>query len=88
MDDLQYFSTQFFLVPSTGSTYANAMMAVARKRSVGDGFHEDITISNYGPEEITLQVRLDAACDFADLFEVQDALPKKGEPSALRLLDR
>ncbi len=79
-DDLQYFSTQFFLVPATGSIYTNATMAVARKRSVGDGFHEDITISNYGPDAITLQVRLDAEADFADLFEVKDALPKKGEP--------
>ncbi|MBV9358421.1 MAG: SCP2 sterol-binding domain-containing protein [Chloroflexi bacterium] len=79
-DDLQYFSTQFFLVPATGSIYTNATMAVARKRSVGDGFHEDITISNYGTEAITLKVRLDAASDFADLFEVKDALPKKGEP--------
>jgi glycogen debranching enzyme len=79
-DDLEYFSTRFFLVPATGSIYTNATMAVARKRSVGDGFHEDITISNYGPEPIRLQVRLDAACDFADLFEVKDALPKKGEP--------
>jgi glycogen debranching enzyme len=79
-DDLQYFSTQFFLVPSTGSIYTNATMAVSRKRSVGDGFHEDITVANYGTEAITLQVRLDAAADFADLFEVKDALPKKGEP--------
>ena len=79
-DDLQYFSSRFFLVPATGSVYTNATMAVARKRSVGDGFHEDITVSNYGPEPITLEVRLDAASDFADLFEVKDALPKTGEP--------
>ena len=80
VDDAEYFSTKFFLVPATGSIYTNATMAVVRKRSIGDGFHEDITISNYGPEPITLDVRLDAASDFADLFEVKDALPKKGEP--------
>ncbi len=80
IDELQYFSTQFFLVPSTGSIYTNATMAVSRKRSVGDGFHEDITVANYGADAIALQVRLDAAADFADLFEVKDALPKKGEP--------
>ena len=49
MNELLYFSTQFFLVPATGSIYTNATMAVARKRSVGDGFHEDITIANYAP---------------------------------------
>jgi N-terminal domain of (some) glycogen debranching enzymes len=42
-NELQYFSTQFFLVPATGSIHTNATMAVVRKRSVGDGFHEDIT---------------------------------------------
>ena len=76
------FRRQFFLVPSTGSIYTNATMAVVRKRSVGDGFHEDLTIQNYGTRAITLQVRLEAAADFADLFEVKDALPKKVSPTA------
>jgi glycogen debranching enzyme len=55
-------------------------MAVSRKRSVGDGFHEDLTAANYGQEAIDLQLRFEAAADFADLFEVKDALPKKGTP--------
>ena len=33
---------------------------------------------NHGAEPIELEVRLDAAADFADLFEVKDALAKKG----------
>ncbi len=77
-NELLYFSTEFFLVPATGSIYTNATMAVRRKRSVGDGFHEDIAVSNYGPEPISLNLRLNAASDFADLFEVKDALAKKG----------
>ncbi len=79
VDTLRYFSSEFFLVPGTGSIYTNATMAISRKRSVGDGFHEDITVENYGREPITLRLRLDAAADFADLFEVKDALPKKGQ---------
>jgi glycogen debranching enzyme len=79
VDELHYFSTQFFLVPSTGSIYTNATMAVTRKRSVGDGFHEDITVANYAAAPISVRARLSADADFADLFEVKDALPKKGE---------
>jgi glycogen debranching enzyme len=79
VDTLRYFSSEFFLVPGTGSIYTNATMALARKRSVGDGFHEDITVENYGREAIRLRLRLEAAADFADLFEIKDALPKKGQ---------
>ena len=79
VDELHYFSAQFFLVPATGSIYTNATMTVSRKRSVGDGFHEDITVANYGQEPIVLELRLDAAADFADLFEVKDGVPKKGD---------
>src|SRR5262249_57647494 len=46
---------------------------------VGQGFHEDLTILNHAAEAKDLDVRLEADCDFADLFEVKDALSKKGE---------
>src|SRR5215467_5806889 len=73
-----YFSAQFFLAPGTGTTYVDADVSVIRKRSVGSGFHEDLTILNHKEQPVDLQVRLDVAADFADLFEVKDALPKKG----------
>jgi len=78
-DDLHYYAAQFFLVPGTGTIYSDAAMSVVRRRSVGDGFHEDITVANHSPEQINLVMRIDAAADFADLFEVKDALAKKGE---------
>src|SRR4051812_31571552 len=78
-DDLQYFVTQFFLAASTGTIYVNSKLSVVRKRAVGDGFHEDITILNHATEPCDLDVHIAAASDFADLFEVKDALTKKGE---------
>ncbi len=74
-----YFSAQFFLAPGTGTTYVDADISVIRKRSVGEGFHEDLTIANHRDQPVDLQVRIDIAADFADLFEVKDALPKKGK---------
>jgi glycogen debranching enzyme len=78
-DDLQYYETRFFLVPGTGTVYVDARLSVIRQRAVAAGFQEQLTILNHDSEPVDLEVRLDAACDFADLFEVKDALKKKGE---------
>jgi glycogen debranching enzyme len=78
VDDLQYFETRFFLVPGTGTVYIDAKLSVIRQRSVAHGFHEELTILNHAATPVTLAVRVEAACDFADLFEVKDALKKKG----------
>jgi len=78
IDDLQYFETRFFLVPGTGTVYIDAKLSVIRQRAVSDGFHEDLTILNHAETAVDLTVRVEAACDFADLFEVKDALKKQG----------
>ena len=82
VDDLQYFETRFFLVPGTGTVYIDAKLSVIRERAVGGGFHEELTVMNHDDKAVDLEVRIEAACDFADLFEVKDALQKKGAYSA------
>jgi glycogen debranching enzyme len=82
VDDLQYFETRFFLVPGTGTVYIDAKLSVIRQRAVSTGFHEKLTILNHADKAVSLEVRVDAGCDFADLFEVKDALKKKGTYSA------
>jgi len=79
VDDLQYFETRFFLVPGTGTVYIDAKLSVIRQRAVGGGFHEEVTILNHDDKPADLEVRIEAGCDFADLFEVKDALKKKGD---------
>jgi glycogen debranching enzyme len=81
-DDLQYFETRFFLVPGTGTVYVDSKLSVIRRRAVGDGFHEELTILNHDEQPVELTIRVDAASDFADLFEVKDALEKKGKYTA------
>ena len=78
-DDLDYFSVRFFLVPGTGTIYVDADQSIIRKREIGNGFHEDLTILNHKDKAVDLKVRIEAAADFADLFEVKDKLTKKGE---------
>jgi glycogen debranching enzyme len=79
VDDLQYFETRFFLVPGTGTVYIDAKLSVIRRRAVGDGFREELVIMNHDAEPVDLGVRIAAGSDFADLFEVKDALKKQGE---------
>src|SRR5947208_9773929 len=78
-DDLDYFYVQFFLLPGTGTIYIESDLSIIRKRAVGNGFHEEVTILNHKDQPVDLKVRMEAAADFADLFEVKDALKKKGE---------
>ena len=79
IDDLNYFETRFFLVPGTGTVYVDSKLSVIRQRAVGDGFHEELTILNHDEEPVSLAIRIDAGSDFADLFEVKDALEKRGK---------
>ena len=81
-DDLQYFETRFFLVPGTGTVYIDAKLSVIRERAVSNGFEEKLTILNHDEKPVDLRVRLEAGSDFADLFEVKDALQKKGSYSS------
>jgi glycogen debranching enzyme len=69
------------LVPGTGIVYVDAKFSVIRERAVGDGFYEELTILNHDREPLDPAVRVEVAADFADLFEVKDALQKKGSYS-------
>src|SRR5947207_592863 len=78
-DVTEYYFSQHFCVPPTGTIYKNPTISVIRRRFIGDGFVENLSVLNHGTEAQELQLRLDVGCDFADLFEVKDALQKKGE---------
>ena len=60
VDDLQYFESRFFLVPGTGTVYVDAKLSVIRRRSVGAGFSEELTVLNHENQPVKLAVRIDA----------------------------
>src|SRR5215475_9888207 len=76
-DDVNYFSSQFFLVPGTGTIYVDSPMSIVRQRAVGGGFHEDLKVTNHKAKPIDLDIMNEADADFADLFQVKDALFKR-----------
>ncbi|MGZ4602905.1 MAG: glycogen debranching N-terminal domain-containing protein, partial [Kineosporiaceae bacterium] len=77
VDRTRYYAAQFFLAPGVASTYVNAKIAVIRQRTVLDGFHEVISVTNHDADPVTLEVAFAADADFADLFEVKDAVHEK-----------
>jgi glycogen debranching enzyme len=86
-DDTKSFSARFFLVPGTGSEYTDATMSVIRRRVVGDGFSEELTVLNHGNEPIHPEIEIAVAADFADLFQVKDATIDKPGKSFQRTED-
>jgi len=77
-DDVEYFEAQFFLAPSSGTVYIDAALSLMRKRTVARGFIESLVVSNHSSRPVEIEIRIQAAADFADLFEVKDALHKRG----------
>jgi glycogen debranching enzyme len=77
-DDVEYFEAQFFLAPTTGTIYVDADLSLMRKRTVARGFSERVTLANHAAKPVDVELRIEADADFADLFEVKDALKKKG----------
>ncbi|MFD1858875.1 amylo-alpha-1,6-glucosidase [Aeromicrobium camelliae] len=45
---------------------------VERRRFVGQGMREDVTVRNFGPEAVGLDLTLAVDVDFADLFQVKE----------------
>src|SRR5215469_12152572 len=75
----EYYYAQHFCVPPTGTIYKNSALSIVRRRFVGNGFVEQLTVLNHSKEEEKVELRLDFGADFSDLFEVKDALKKKGK---------
>lgn len=46
-------------------------LALTVERTLRGGVHEDLELLNYGARPVTIPFAVEAACDFADLFEVR-----------------
>jgi glycogen debranching enzyme len=82
VDDLQYFEARFFLSPGEAQLYPSSRVSVIRHRWVHTDLRERLTVINHDQKPVRLRIRLEAASDFADLFEVKDAVSKQGTGDA------
>ncbi|MEU7774409.1 glycogen debranching N-terminal domain-containing protein [Micromonospora taraxaci] len=92
VDDSQYYEATFFVVPGAAVDYVQADVSAIRRRRIGPDLTESLTIFNYGEREMELDIRLEVAADFADIFEIKfDVSDKVGThytevgPNELRL---
>ena len=56
---------------STGQEVPPNSIGIRRERCVADALHERITLANYNPFAVSLDLLLDLAADFADIFMVR-----------------
>jgi glycogen debranching enzyme len=69
---VDHYSAAFFLTnPELPGLPANTV-GVRRLRFVGGGLHERIELQSFAEEPLSLELRLAAGNDFADLFEIKD----------------
>ncbi|WFE36262.1 glycogen debranching N-terminal domain-containing protein [Micromonospora sp. WMMD975] len=92
VDDSHYFEAAFFLVPGGQMDYVQADVSAIRRRRIDADLTESITVFNFGEQPREVDVRLEVAADFADIFEIKfDVGVKTGElytevaPDGLRL---
>ncbi|WP_435824236.1 amylo-alpha-1,6-glucosidase [Micromonospora echinofusca] len=79
VDDSQYFEAAFFLVPGGQIDYVQADVSAIRRRRIGPDLTESVTVFNYGEHDVDLDVRLEVAADFADIFDIKfDVREKAG----------
>lgn len=80
VDDLQYFETRFFLTPGAPTHYIDAKQSVIRQRQIGVDLEEQLIVLNHELEAVDVEIRIEADCDFADIFEVKnEEIEKVGE---------
>ncbi|MFG2049888.1 glycogen debranching N-terminal domain-containing protein [Micromonospora sp. NPDC048935] len=71
VDDSQYYEVTFFVVPGAAVDYVQADVSAIRRRRIGPDLTESLTIFNYGERDRDLDIRLEVAADFADIFEIK-----------------
>ncbi len=74
------FSGVFVMRSTPSKGQADSHLLVTRRRYVGRGMREDITVDNFGEEAAFCSIELELEADFADLFEVkQGRVEKQGK---------
>lgn len=58
-------------VTSTSGLIPRGTLALVWERTVRGGVHEDIGMTNYADRPVAFPLVLEAACDFADIFEIR-----------------
>jgi len=76
---VDYYSASVFATLASVSVGENPPLSIRRDRFVARGVHEDLTVQNHSDQPQTVKIEIEYGSDFADLFEVKDRIPKRGQ---------
>ena len=83
---VEYFSAAFFLRNPLAGGLRQDQVLVTRERFVGQGMQDVVILENASMEPVELEVGLEFASDFADIFSVKDHDFALGDPLRARPL--
>jgi glycogen debranching enzyme len=66
--------------PKPASPYESPVLVV-RRRYVGSGMRDDLTLSNHNRYDVSVHVRIDVVGDFADVFAVKEGRADEHHPA-------
>jgi len=76
---VDYYSASIFATLATVGVGDNPPISIRRDRFIARGVHEDVIVQNHSDRPHAVTVALEYGTDFADLFEVKDHIPKRGQ---------
>jgi glycogen debranching enzyme len=77
---VEYYSAAWFLRNPPAGGLAHDELSIARRRFVGDGMQDVITVMNHSERHIDFELALEFGSDFADIFAVKAFDPALGNP--------
>ena len=83
---VEYFSAAFYLRNPLAGSLAQDSVAIVRERFVSDTMQDRITVENVTADPVSLELALEVASDFADIFAVKEHDFALGDPLRARRL--
>jgi glycogen debranching enzyme len=79
-DKVEYFSAAFYMRNPLAGGLLQDSVSLTRERFVGEGMQDRIVVRNEGPEPVALELAVEVAADFADIFAVKEHDFSLGDP--------
>src|ERR687895_2439596 len=80
-DKVDYFSAAFYLRNQPGDGLDQDEVSIIRERFVGEAMQDRLLVQNQGMRTVELELALEVASDFADIFAVKDYDFALGDPA-------
>jgi glycogen debranching enzyme len=85
-DKVEYFSAAFYFRNPLAGGLLQDSVSIVRERFVGEGMQDRIAVRNEGSEPVSVELGIELAADFADIFAVKDHDFSLGDPLHARPL--